>query len=77
MSAMIFYEAGLGFLGLSVPPSVPSWGNMLANGRQYLTIYPWIATYPGLAIAITALGMNLLGDWLRDVLDPRLRRSRK
>jgi ABC-type dipeptide/oligopeptide/nickel transport system permease subunit len=77
MSAMIFYEAGLGFLGLSVPPSVPSWGNMLANGRQYLTIYPWIATYPGLAIALTALGMNLLGDWLRDVLDPRLRRSRK
>ena len=77
MSAMIFYEAGLGFLGLSVPPSVPSWGNMLANGRQYLTIYPWIATYPGIAIAVTALGMNLLGDWLRDVLDPRLRRSRK
>lgn len=77
MSAMIFYEAGLGFLGLSVPPSVPSWGNMLANGRQYLTIYPWIATYPGIAIAVTALGMNLLGDWLRDVLDPRLRRSRR
>lgn len=77
MSAMIFYEAGLSFLGLSVPPSVPSWGNMLANGRQYLTIYPWIATYPGIAIAVTALGMNLLGDWLRDVLDPRLRRSRK
>ena len=77
MSAMIFYEAGLGFLGLSVPPSVPSWGNMLANGRQYLTIYPWIATYPGIAIAVTALAMNLLGDWLRDVLDPRLRRSRK
>ncbi|HEX6385731.1 MAG TPA: ABC transporter permease, partial [Anaerolineae bacterium] len=77
MSAMIFYEAGLGFLGLSVPPSVPSWGNMLANGRQYLTIYPWIATYAGLAIVWTALSMNLLGDWLRDVLDPRLRRSRK
>ena len=77
MSAMIFYEAGLSFLGLSVPPSVPSWGNMLASGRQYLTIYPWIATYPGIAIAITALAMNLLGDWLRDVLDPRLRRARK
>jgi len=77
MSAMIFYEAGLSFLGLSVPPSVPSWGNMLAVGRQYLTIYPWIAFWPGVAIAITALAFNLLGDWLRDVLDPRLRRARK
>jgi ABC-type dipeptide/oligopeptide/nickel transport system permease subunit len=77
VSAMIFYEAGLGFIGLSVPPSVPSWGNMLAAGRQYFTIYPWFTTFPGLAILITALGMNLLGDWLRDVMDPRLRRSRK
>ncbi len=77
MSAMIFYEAGLGFLGLSVPPSIPSWGNMLAAGRGYLTTAPWIATFPGLAIVWTAIGMNLLGDWLRDVLDPRLRRSRK
>lgn len=71
MSAMIFYEAGLGFLGLSVPPSVPSWGNMLAAGRQYLTIYPWMVTYPGLAIAFAGLAMNLMGDWLRDLLDPR------
>ena len=77
MSAMIFYEAGLGFLGLSVPPSVPSWGNMLAVGRKYLTIYPWIATFPGLAIIFAGLGMNLLGDWLRDVLDPRMRRIKK
>ena len=77
MSAMIFYEAGLGFLGLSVPPSVPSWGNMLSVGRQYLMIYPWIAAYPGLAIVYTGLGINLLGDWLRDVLDPRLRRAKK
>jgi ABC-type dipeptide/oligopeptide/nickel transport system permease subunit len=77
MSAMIFYEAGLGFLGLSVPPAIPSWGNMLAAGRGYLTTAPWIATFPGLAIVWTAIGMNLLGDWLRDVLDPRLRRSRK
>ncbi len=77
MSAMIFYEAGLGFLGLSVPPTVPSWGNMLAAGRKYLTSYPWIATFPGLAIMFTSLGMNLVGDWLRDVLDPRLRRARK
>lgn len=74
---MIFYEAGLSFLGLSVPPNVPSWGNMLQAGRQSLNTYPWIATYPGVAIAITALAFNLLGDWLRDVLDPRLRRARK
>ena len=77
MSRMIFYEAGLGFLGLSVPPSVPSWGNMLEAGRKYLTSYPWIAAWPGLAIMWTSLGMNLLGDWLRDVLDPRLRRARR
>ena len=77
MSRMIFYEAGLGFLGLSVPPTVPSWGNMLAAGRKYLTSSPWIATFPGLAIMFSSLGMNLLGDWLRDVLDPRLRRARK
>lgn len=77
MSAMIFYEAGLSFLGLSVPPSVPSWGNMLEAGRSYLRTLPWIATFPGLAIMLASLGMNLLGDWLRDVLDPRLRRARR
>ncbi len=77
MSAMIFYEAGLSFLGLSVPPSVPSWGNMLEAGRSYLQTLPWIATFPGVAIVLTSLSMNLLGDWLRDVLDPRLRRARK
>lgn len=78
MSAMIFYEAGLGFLGLSVPPNeYPTWGNMLSAGRSYMTSYPWMASFPGLAIMFTSLGMNLLGDWLRDVLDPRLRRSRK
>ena len=71
MSAMIFYESGLGFLGLSVPPDVPSWGNMLGLGRRFLTIYPWMAIYPGIAIAITTLGINLLGDWLRDTIDPR------
>lgn len=77
MSAMIFYEAGLGFLGLSVPPEVPSWGNMLEAGRQYLQTLPWIATFPGIAIMLTAVGMNLTGEWLRSVLDPRLRRGRK
>lgn len=77
MSAMILYEAGLGFLGLSVPPDMPSWGNMLEAGRQHLQRYWWIATFPGLAIVIASLGMNLLGDWLRDALDPRLRRLKK
>jgi ABC-type dipeptide/oligopeptide/nickel transport system permease subunit len=70
-SAMIFYEAGLGFLGLSVPPEVPSWGNMLALGRRFLTTQPWMAIFPGLAIAVTTLGINLIGDWLRDAIDPR------
>ena len=77
MSAMIFYEAGLSFLGLSVPPNIPSWGNMLDSGRRSLfTGLPWLSIFPGLAIAITGLSMNLLGDWMRDVLDPRIRRSR-
>lgn len=77
MSAMIFYEAGLSFLGLSVPPNIPSWGNMLDAGRRSLfTGLPWLSIFPGLAIAITGLSMNLLGDWMRDVLDPRIRRSR-
>ena len=65
MAAMILYEAGIGFLGLSVPPTVPSWGNMLADGRSYLTTSWWIATFPGLAILLTTLGINLVGDWLR------------
>jgi ABC-type dipeptide/oligopeptide/nickel transport system permease subunit len=77
VSAMIFYEAGLGFIGLSVPPSVPSWGNMLADGRRYLSSYPWLTTFPGLAVVYTSLGMNLLGDWFRDVFDPKLRRARR
>ncbi len=77
MSNMIFYEAGLGFLGLSVPPTVPSWGNMLNAAREYVVSMPWMAIFPGLAIMLTALGMNLMGDWLRDILDPRLRRARR
>lgn len=76
MSAMILYESGLSFLGLSVPPQVPSWGNMLALGRQFLPVFPWMSIYPGLAIAITALGVNLLGDRIREVIDPRLRQKR-
>lgn len=73
MTAMIFYEAGLSFIGLSVPPEVPSWGNMLQLGRRLLPIHPWISLAPAAAIALTALGINLLGDRLRALLDPRLR----
>ena len=77
MSAMILYEAGLGFLGLSVPPSTPSWGNMINAGRGVLTIRPWISLTPGVAIVFAGLGLNLLGDWLRDVLDPRSQRVKQ
>jgi peptide/nickel transport system permease protein len=68
---MIIFEAGLSFLGLGVKPPTSSWGSMLADGRIYLTYAWWIATFPGIAIAITVLGGNLLGDWLRDELDPK------
>lgn len=71
-SVMIF-EASLSFLGLGVQPPTPSWGLMLAEGRQYLTSAWWQATFPGLAILLTCLSTNLLGDWLRDKLDPKLR----
>lgn len=68
----ILLEAGLTFLGLGVDPSTPSWGGMLAAAREYVTTAWWLATFPGLAIMFTVLGFNLLGDWLRDVLDPKL-----
>ncbi|HUJ70282.1 MAG TPA: ABC transporter permease [Syntrophorhabdales bacterium] len=68
---MIVFESALSFLGLGVKPPTPSWGGMLADGRIYLTVAWWIATLPGVAIVITVLGGNLLGDWLRDELDPR------
>lgn len=71
----ILAEAGLSFLGAGAPPSVPSWGNILAEGRQYMVEAPWIMIFPGMAISITVLGLNLLGDGLRDLLDPRLRGS--
>jgi peptide/nickel transport system permease protein len=69
----ILAEAALSFLGLGVKPSVPTWGTMLADGRDYLQDAWWLATFPGIAIMITVLGINLFGDWLRDYLDPRLK----
>ena len=71
-SRMIISEASLSFLGLGVRPGVPSWGAMLADGRQYLATAWWVATFPGLGITVTVLAINLVGDWLRDQLDPRL-----
>lgn len=72
-STAILAEATLSFLGLGTQPPEPSWGTMLGAGRRYLELAPWVAIYPGLAIAFAVLGWNLLGDALRDALDPRLR----
>ena len=66
-------EAGLSFLGLGVPPPAPSWGNILSEGRQYIKCCPWLTTFSGLAIMVAVLAFNLMGDALRDLLDPRLR----
>jgi peptide/nickel transport system permease protein len=66
-------EAGLSFLGLGVPPPTPSWGNILSEGRQFIRCCPWLTTFSGLAIMFAILAFNLMGDTLRDLLDPRLR----
>ena len=65
-------EAILSFLGAGTPPETPSWGNMMAEGRLFFPIAPWITLYPGLALALTILAVNILGDGLRDRLDPKL-----
>lgn len=70
---MILAEAGLSFLGLGVQPPTPTWGGTLAEGRQYLSNAWWLTVFPGLAIMCTVLAINVLGDWLRDTLDPRSR----
>ncbi|KQK31385.1 peptide/nickel transport system permease protein [Bosea sp. BE271] len=71
MATAILAESSLSFLGLGVPPNVPTWGGMLAEGRSYITRAWWLAVLPGLGIFLTVLGLNLLGDWLRDQLDPK------
>jgi len=73
MGTVIIAEASLNFLGIGVQSSVPTWGGMLADGREFLRQAWWMATFPGLAISIVVLSVNLLGDGLRDALDPRLR----
>ncbi|TEU19458.1 MAG: ABC transporter permease [Anaerolineales bacterium] len=74
MGIVIISEASLNFLGVGVQSSVPTWGGMLSDGREFMRDAWWLATFPGIAISIVVLGVNLLGDGLRDALDPRLRR---
>jgi peptide/nickel transport system permease protein len=73
MARVIVIESALSFLGLGVQPPTPTWGGMLADGRIYISTAWWLATFPGLAILVTVLGINLFGDGLRDTLDPRLK----
>ncbi|RWX81249.1 ABC transporter permease [Neorhizobium lilium] len=76
LARIIIMDAALSFLGLGVQPPNPSWGRMLADGRVYISTAWWIVTFPGIAILITVLSVNLLGDWMRDYFDPKLRTSR-
>ncbi|MET4121631.1 peptide/nickel transport system permease protein [Bradyrhizobium sp. JR1.5] len=75
-ASAILTEAGLSFLGVGVPPEIPSWGNMISSSRLYLAIAPWPLFAPGICLAITVLAVNLLGDGLRSAFDPRSRRRR-
>ena len=70
---VILLESTLSFLGAGVPPPTPAWGSMVADGRDRLAVAWWISTIPGVAIMLVVLSMNIFGDWLRDMLDPRLR----
>jgi peptide/nickel transport system permease protein len=72
VAQVIILESALSFLGLGVQPPVPTWGAMLADSRDYLAVAWWLAAFPGLALMLTVLAINVLGDWLRDLLDPRL-----
>ena len=75
LARTIILESTLSFLGLGTQPPTPSWGGMLSDGREYLLSAWWIATFPGVALMLTALSFNRLGDWIRDLTDPRLRRT--
>jgi ABC-type dipeptide/oligopeptide/nickel transport systems, permease components len=72
----VLAEAGLSYVGLGAQPPTPSWGRMLAEAQTLVSIAPHVAIFPGVAIVLTVLGLNLMGDGLRDALDPRLRRAR-
>jgi peptide/nickel transport system permease protein len=73
VGSMILFEASLSFLGLGVQPPTPSWGNMVLDGVEPIRVAWWVSFFPGLAILLTLMGINLVGDWLRDALDPRQR----
>ena len=73
VASMILFEASLSFLGLGVQPPIPSWGNLVLDGVEPIRAAWWVAFFPGMAILLAVMGINLLGDWLRDVLDPRQR----
>jgi peptide/nickel transport system permease protein len=73
LSYAILAESSLSFLGLGAPPPAPSWGNILSDARNFMLDNPWMTIFPGVAITLAILGFNLLGDALRDVLDPRLK----
>ena len=73
VSAAIITESGLSFLGLGPPPPTPVWGSMIAEGRNFIVMAPHISTFPGIALMITVVGLNLFGDGLRDILDPKLK----
>jgi len=73
IGATIMMAAGLSYIGLGIQPPTPEWGAMLADGRAYIRLYPHMITFPGIAIALTVLAVNLIGDGLRDALDPKLR----
>jgi peptide/nickel transport system permease protein len=74
-AAAILAEAALSFLGAGTPPEIPSWGNIIAEGRNFIIVGWWILVFPGLFLTLTVLAVNLLGDGLRDGLDPRMRRA--
>ena len=74
LAAVILAESGLSFLGLGIPPPSPSWGGMLSlDGRSYMFQAPWLAIIPGIALTVVVFGINMFGDALRDMLDPRMR----
>jgi peptide/nickel transport system permease protein len=73
VATVIIAEATLSFLGVGIQPPTPTWGGMLADGKVYLRNAWWVSTIPGITITLVVLSINLLGDWLRDTLDPRFR----
>jgi peptide/nickel transport system permease protein len=77
LAIAILAEAALSYLGLGTQPPHPSWGRMLSESQTFMEISPWLAIFPGLAIAWAVLGFNLLGDGLRDLLDPKLTEARR